>query len=186
MNMIPVPNNQETDDFIGSREVQLRSVQPSDLQCLARIRSDVEAQHLLMAHPEASAGSVADWVERRTTDRHGAFYIVATRISDEPLGFIQLTGIHGIDRHASLGIALDRHHWGRGMAGIAIRRLLMKSEDGLGLCKLMLQVRCDNHRAIRLYESLEFRQVGLLSQNYWDGTQWHDALIYEKLLARSS
>jgi ribosomal protein S18 acetylase RimI-like enzyme len=46
----------------------------------------------------------------------------------------------------------------------------------------LLQVRANNKLAIDLYDRAGWRQVGVFLEHYYDGAQFHDVLVYEKLL----
>lgn len=65
------------------------------------------------------------------------------------------------DHAATLGVAVSREFWGRGI-GRALMQALLGWADARGLVRVALEVVETNTRAIRLYESLGFEHEGRL------------------------
>jgi RimJ/RimL family protein N-acetyltransferase len=167
----------------GAGGVLLRQAQEDDVQALSVLRGDAATQHLLMSHPEASGSGVMEWLDRRRNDPDGFFAIVADAADGRAIGFVQLNGIHRLDRHAFGGIALLPGARGRGAGRSAMCALMRVARDERGLRKLQLQVRSDNLPALSLYKSIGFRVVGVMCEHYDDGAQRHDVVLLEILLA---
>ena len=72
----------------------------------------------------------------------------------------------------------------RGWQGLGVGEAatiaLLSEARTLGLFKLLLEARVDNHGAIALYEKLGFRRVGTLQRHYDDGERRHDVLVMER------
>lgn len=162
-------------------QVQLRPVEAADRPALRRIRNDMGTQAVLLAHPEArtDCDDVDRWIERRSTDPDGRFYVVDG--GGACLGFVQLTAWHRIDGHAHFGIALLADARGSGVGMRALEMLQMQAA-ALGLRKLLCEVRCDNSGAIALYKRCGFSEVGTLRQHYNDGERLWDVVLMEALL----
>ncbi|WP_332658261.1 GNAT family N-acetyltransferase [Brevundimonas sp.] len=164
----------------GRADVTLRSVRPDDFAVLDQIRTDVDAQSMLLSHPEKrSSNDTAAWLERRGADPDGIFLVIAEGPSC--LGFVQLTEWKRVDRHARFGIAVLASARGRGVGEQAVGLLIDKAV-AIGLRKLLCEVRVDNAAAIRTYRGLGFQEVGVMSDHYDDGTSLWDVLLMEKLL----
>ena len=160
------------------RRVKLRPVAAADHATLAALRADVELQHLLLANPPPGGDhDVAAWIARRQAE--GAIWTVADRADDVCLGYVQIAAIHRRNRHAHFGIALAPGWRGLGVGEAATIALLSEAR-ALGLFKLLLEARVDNHGAIALYEKLGFRRVGTLQHHYDDGGRRHDVLVMER------
>jgi len=85
-------------------------------------------------------------------------------------------------RHAGIDIFLDPPHQGRGLARDAIRALARYLFDGRGHHRLIIDPAVGNERAIRAYEKIGFRRVGIMRgyERGADGT-WHDSLLLDLL-----
>lgn len=64
-----------------------------------------------------------------------------------------------ISHRASLGITVLKEAWGRGIGTALMERLIAHAKEN-GIEIIELQVRCDNTRAIRLYEKFGFVKIG--------------------------
>ncbi len=165
----------------GDLAIQLRPACRDDIDVLRALRRNIETQQLLLGHPAADDDTLA-WIERREGAADGYFAVIGDRRSGKALGFVQLTDIHGIDRHAFGGIAVAAAERGRGRGRSAMRELMRVARVDHRLRKLMLTVRHDNDAALSLYGSLGFRQVGVLRDHYDDGNRFHDVVLLETLL----
>jgi aminoglycoside 6'-N-acetyltransferase len=85
-------------------------------------------------------------------------------------------------RHAGIDLFLATRLHGRGLAREAIRRLADYLFDARGHHRLVIDPAADNARAIRAYEAVGFRRVGILReyQRAPDGA-WRDGLLLDML-----
>ncbi|AOO84277.1 hypothetical protein BHK69_07830 [Bosea vaviloviae] len=150
------------------------------------MRADKDAQHLLLAHPESVNGNVQDWLQRRRSDPDGYFAVVTPACGVSAVGFVQLVGIHRLDRYAFAGIALLDSARGQGFGRAAMLELMRIARDERGLRKLLLYVRSDNLPALQLYHAIGYRTVGVMREQYDDGARLHDVMLLEILLATAA
>lgn len=85
-------------------------------------------------------------------------------------------------RHASIDIAVVEQFQRQGLGPRAIRVLAAYLFDELGHHRLTIDPAAANANAIRAYESVGFRRVGVMRQyeRGLDGT-WHDGLLMDML-----
>ncbi len=88
-------------------------------------------------------------------------------------------------RHAAIDIFLDPAFHGRGLGTEAVRRVARHLIDERGHHRITIDPAADNGAAIRAYENVGFRPVGVMREYERDhgGAGWHDGLLME-LLAR--
>jgi aminoglycoside 6'-N-acetyltransferase len=88
-------------------------------------------------------------------------------------------------RHAAIDIFLDPAFHGRGLGTEAVRRVARHLIDERGHHRITIDPAADNRAAIRAYEKVGFRPVGVMREyeRDHDGAGWHDGLLME-LLAR--
>ncbi|MYW22031.1 GNAT family N-acetyltransferase [Streptomyces sp. SID2955] len=85
-------------------------------------------------------------------------------------------------RHAGIDIFLDPAVHGSGLGTDAVRTLARHLVDDHGYHRLVIDPAADNASAIRCYEKVGFRPVGIMRQyeRGQDGT-WHDGLLMDLL-----
>jgi aminoglycoside 6'-N-acetyltransferase len=88
-------------------------------------------------------------------------------------------------RHAAIDIFLDPRFHGRGIGSEAVRRVARHLIDERHHHRITIDPAADNAAAIRAYEKVGFRPVGVMREyeRDHDGAGWHDGLLME-LLAR--
>jgi RimJ/RimL family protein N-acetyltransferase len=167
---------------VGDVAIELRPPRPDDLDVLRALRRDLDTQQMLLGHPSPDDDTPA-WIARRQSDAHGYFAVVCETGGGRPLGYVQLTDIHGIDGHAFGGIAIGASDRGRGVGRQAMRELMRVARAECNLRKLMLLVRHDNRAGLALYRSLGFRDVGVLRDHFSHENGLHDVVLMETILS---
>lgn len=148
---------------------------------------DADALAAMTAHP-----SVREWWGAEESDsRSAAGYVEDAR---EQTAFAievdgALAGWLGFHeelepdyRHAGLDVFLAHEHQGGGLGPAALRLAARWLIEERGHHRLTIDPACANARAIRAYESLGFRTVGVMRryERAPDG-EWRDALLMDML-----
>jgi aminoglycoside 6'-N-acetyltransferase len=86
-------------------------------------------------------------------------------------------------RHASIDLFLDPALHGRGIGTEAVRQVVRLLIDERGHHRITIDPAADNAAAIRAYEKVGFRPVGVMRsyERDADGQGWHDGLLMELL-----
>jgi RimJ/RimL family protein N-acetyltransferase len=86
-------------------------------------------------------------------------------------------------RHAAIDLFLDPALHGRGLGTEAVSRVVRLLIDERGHHRLTIDPAADNAAAIRCYEKVGFRPVGVMRSYERDagGGGWHDGLLMELL-----
>ena len=155
---------------------------------LRRIReSDRPRMREILAQPEVATwwlGSrgldqtVEDVFDAGDEDTH-----FAIELDGVVIGQIQYGEENEPDyRHASIDVFIDPAYHGRGLGTDAVRTMARHLVRDRGHHRVTIDPAASNARAIRVYERVGFRPVGLM-RNYergLDGT-WHDGLLMDLL-----
>jgi aminoglycoside 6'-N-acetyltransferase len=106
----------------------------------------------------------------------------AVLVDGEVAGYVQFWEEPAADfRHADMDIFLGPAHQGRGLGGVAIRAMLRHLLDRRGHHRVTLGTSVENTRAIRCYEKVGFRRVGVMRKaalSHLTG-EWEDELLME-------
>jgi aminoglycoside 6'-N-acetyltransferase len=160
---------------LRGRQVVLRPVVPDDVERLVSIQAQPGIARWWGLPDEAEVGQKAE-----ATDDPQFFAVEA---NGELVGLIQCNEENEPDfRHAGIDIFLAEHVHGLGLGTDAIRTLARYLIDERGHHRLTIDPAADNAVAIRVYEKVGFRPVGMLRE-YWrspDGT-WRDGLLMDLL-----
>jgi aminoglycoside 6'-N-acetyltransferase len=156
----------------GARVV-LRPARPDDLERLIEIRRE---PGVLMWWGNASEDEVRD-------EFIGVDDALVVEVDGEVAGGIQFAEEEDpMYRRAGIDIFLAQSHQGQGLGSEAIRVLARWLFDERGHHRLTIDPAVDNEAAIRAYERVGFRRVGVM-RKYERGPDgnWHDGLLMDLL-----
>ncbi|MFC5947360.1 GNAT family N-acetyltransferase [Pseudonocardia lutea] len=136
----------------------------------------------ILQHPEVArwwAGYDLERVRRELLGPH-CYAVEAYR---ETVGLIMFHEEEDPDyRHAGIDVALHPDAHGQGLGADAVRTLARHLFDVRGHHRIVIDPAATNERAIRSYERVGFRRVGVMRsyERGGDGT-WHDGLLMDLL-----
>jgi len=86
-------------------------------------------------------------------------------------------------RHASIDVFVDPARHGRGIGSEAVRQVVRQLIHERGHHRITIDPAAANTAAIRAYEKIGFRPVGILrrAERDADGKGWHDSLMMDLL-----
>lgn len=109
--------------------------------------------------------------------------MLAIEVDGHPIGLVQYLEENEPDyRHAGIDVVLDPAWHGRGLGSDAVRTLARHLFDARGHHRLTIDPAAANVRAIRSYERVGFRPVGVM-RRYERGPdgEWRDSLLMDLL-----
>ena len=162
---------------LRGRQVVLRPLRVDDVARVAEIQAEPGVARWWGLPKEAELRRLAEG-----SDDEKAFAIES---DGELVGLVQYYEEDEPDfRHAAIDIVLTERAQGRGLGPDAVRTLARYLIEERGHHRLTIDPAAENAPAIRAYENVGFRPVGVMRE-YWrslDGT-WRDGLLMD-LLAR--
>ncbi len=164
----------EPQELTGER-VRLRQVTDDDLGKLLRILQDPTVARWWGNYDRARVERVFP------EDDDTVVYLID--VGGVVAGLFQYSEVDDPDyRHASIDIALKGEFQQRGLGPDAIRTLARHLFEERGHHRVTIDPAAANENAIRAYESVGFRPVGVMRQyeRGADGT-WHDGLLMDLL-----
>jgi aminoglycoside 6'-N-acetyltransferase len=162
---------------LRGHEIVLRPLEEGDLGGVAQIQSEPGVSRWWGPPDEAEL--------RRKLEAHSDEKAFAIEMNGELVGLIEYSEENTSEfRHAGIDLFLAERHQGRGLGTDAVQTIARYLIEERGHHRLTIDPAADNTAAIRSYEKVGFRPVGVMRE-YWrspDGT-WRDGLLMD-LLAR--
>ena len=152
----------------------LRTGRPEDAEALVRIRNE----------PEVARRWGSDDIEEEVREEFiGTDEGFVIEVDGQVVGAIQYQEENDpMYRHAGMDIFLTTSRHGEGLGTEAVRVLARYLFEERGHHRLTIDPAADNVAAIRAYEKVGFRRVGIMRkyERGPDGT-WHDGLLMDML-----
>ncbi len=156
--------------------INLRPVAASDALRLTEILSDPRVA-VWWGHWDL------DRVQHEVIDAADGTVSYAIEVDDQVIGLIQYAEEDDPEyRHASIDIVVHPAWHGRGLGADAVRTLARHLFDDRGHHRITIDPAAHNVRAIRSYQRVGFRPVGVMRryERSADGS-WHDGLLMDLL-----
>ena len=160
---------------LHGERVTLRPLEAADAPGLGEIAAEPEVRRWWLGLTEQ------DILEKTGPDEEALVF--AIELDGEVIGLAQAGEETDPEyRHASIDLFLGSAWHGQGLGSDTIRTLARHLFDVLGHHRKTIDPAVANERAIRSYESVGFKRVGVMRQ-YERGTDgdWHDGLLLDLL-----
>jgi aminoglycoside 6'-N-acetyltransferase len=157
-------------DLTGDR-VQLRPVQPDDVDVLREIRASPSVRRWWGPPEEPGWPFGDDDVQVRSVWHEG-----------NVVGLVQwYENADHRYRHAGIDLFLAEPAQGQGLGRETVTLVVRHLVDTLGHHRIVIDPAADNERAIACYAACGFRAVGTMRryEKDVDGDTWHDGLLME-------
>jgi aminoglycoside 6'-N-acetyltransferase len=155
--------------------VTLRPLEAADAPRLGRIAAEPEIAHWWLGLTER------DLLEKAGPDEEALVF--AVELDGEVIGLAEAAEETEPDyRHASIDLFLGTAWHGRGLGQDTVRTLARWLFEERGHHRITIDPALANRRAIRAYERVGFKRVGVM-RRYERGTdgEWHDGLLLDLL-----
>ena len=160
---------------LHGRRVTLRPAVEADVPVLAAIRATPEVRARWRGGDDLDSEVIEAMAEL------GDNYL-AVVLDGRVVGAIQWAAEEDPEyRHASMDIFLHPSVHGRGIGEDAVRTLAVHLVDDEDFHRLVIDPAADNAAAIRCYEKVGFRPVGIMRQYERGEDGWHDGLLMDLL-----
>ncbi|MBC7318676.1 GNAT family N-acetyltransferase [Candidatus Bipolaricaulota bacterium] len=169
--------------FYG-KDLRLRAIEREDIPRFLRWFNDPEVRQFVVMHEPLSRAKEEKWFEEHLSRADEIILAIEVLVEDE-WTHIGNIGLHRIDlknRTAVLGIVIgEKNFWGQGYGREAIRVLLRYAFFELGLNRVELETFEFNTRAIRCYEALGFKKVGVRRRAFFRDGKFHNLILMDLL-----
>ncbi len=112
--------------------------------------------------------------------KHNVLFAIVEKDHNKVIGNCGLHQLSEVHRHASLGIFIgEKTYWNQGIGAEATSLLLDYGFNVLNLNNITLDVLAYNKRAIKCYEKIGFKHVGVRRQYMFMAGEYHDVHIFD-------
>jgi aminoglycoside 6'-N-acetyltransferase len=163
------------DQRLRGERVTLRPLETADVPRLAEIAAEPEVARWWLGLTEQ------DLRELVGSDEHALIF--AIELDGEPIGLVQADEELDPDyRHAGIDLFLGTDWQGQGLGAETVRTLARWLFEERGHHRITIDPALANERAIRAYERVGFKRVGVM-RRYERGPdgRWHDGLLLDLL-----
>jgi aminoglycoside 6'-N-acetyltransferase len=162
-------------DRLRGERVTLRPLEAADVQGLAEIAAEPEVARWWLGLTERDLHELAGPGEETIP--------FAVELDGETIGLAQVDEETEPDyRHANVDLFLTTARHGEGLGADTVRTLARWLFEERGHHRITIDPAVANERAIRSYESVGFKRVGVM-RSYERGAdgKWHDGLLLDLL-----
>ena len=164
--------------------VTLRALEPDDLDFLFDTENDTKLWKYSNRFHPYSKSLLNSYIANADKDifetRQIKFTI--TNKQKHAIGFIDLFDFEPFHHRAAIGITISTSNRGRGYGNASLELIETYAKERLQLHQLYAHIAAENQYSIQLFESQNFFLVGKKKDwNFYEG-QFHDELIYQKIV----
>jgi diamine N-acetyltransferase len=163
--------------------VTLRALEPEDLDFLFDTENDTELWKYSNRFQPYSKRLLNSYIANANKDIFETRQIKLV-ITDKQgrVGFIDLFNFEPLHHRAAIGLTICPANRGRGYASAALVLIEAYAKERLQLHQLYANIAKENQHSIQLFESQKFLLVGKKKDwNFYEG-EFHDELIYQKIV----
>ncbi len=163
---------------LTTNRLQLRQIQPSDIEALFALFSDEETMRFYGDDPQRSLDETSQMLEQVQTGYSKRKHIrwgITLKGKDQIIGSCSLYNFDTHSHHAETGYILNRSFWGQGIMTEAMSAILTYGFAELELHRIEAVIDIANQRSKGLLLKLGFTYEGNLRQRYFFRDQFEDA-----------
>ena len=168
--------------FVYGEKVQLRALEPEDVDILYRWENNREAWHLSRTLTPFSRFDIEQYVLNAEKDIFADKQVrmmIDKKNGGETVGAVDLFEYDPLHRRAGIGIMILESQRGQGLAGEAIRLVKDYCFQTLMLHQVFANILAGNEKSIRLFEKAGFSLSGKKRDWVRHGNTWKDELFYQ-------
>ncbi|WP_405455558.1 GNAT family N-acetyltransferase [Streptomyces sp. NBC_00101] len=163
--------------LVGEKAL-LRPFSPDDAPRMIAILDDPEVRRFTFEpSSELTPELVRAWYASRHTQDDRLDLAVTDRVTGELVGEVVLNEWSPAERSCGFRTLIAAAGRGRGLGTEATRLVVGHAFESLGLRRVSLEVYSTNHRALRVYRKVGFREVGVRTRAQLREGVWNDETL---------
>ena len=164
--------------------VNLRALEPEDLDLLYRIENDDELWAVGVTNVPYSRYLLHDFVSSSSGDIYTdkQVRLIIENQEHRPVGLVDLMSFDPKNMKAELGIVIQHACRRQGYALATIQKVHEYAHSTLHLHQLYVIVAAHNEASLQLFQRLGYQVSAHLADWLFDGEHYHDAVVMQRLL----
>ena len=165
-------------------KVNLRAIEPEDLELLYRIENDVKLWNVGISNVPYSRYTLHDYIANTTGD----IYVdrqVRMMIENEQrqvVGIVDIVNFDPSNRRAELGLLIEQPFRRQGYAYSTMRRVVSYASSVLHLHQLFAYIDARNEPCLQLFRQMGCCEDSRLADWLYDGQEYRDVVVMQLLL----
>jgi [ribosomal protein S5]-alanine N-acetyltransferase len=164
----------------------LRGISTKDAPNLFPFLSDADTMKYLTPHPVQTLEEMADKINLHLEGFHEKKeipWVIIDKEQQEIIGFFRLHKLHLWHKKAEMGAVIRADYQHKGVMTELLPMILEYGFETLELNRIVGDLFAKNVGSQKLMEKFGFHQDGVLRQTDFDGTRYHDTVVYSMLRA---
>lgn len=165
-------------------QIRLRAIEPEDLEFLYTIENDTSLWSVGNTNVPYSRYVLHDYIAHANHDIYvdRQVRLMVENENGNVVGIVDAVNFDPQHRRAELGIVIMSAYRRQGYAKAAIEEMLHYALKVLHLHQVYVIVDKDNNAALKLFKCLSFKESACLSGWLYDGCDYHDSLLLQRIL----
>ena len=166
------------------QKIRLRALEPEDLDMLYEIENDRSLWNVGATNVPYSRYTLHDYIAHSRDDIYidRQVRLIVENTDGEAVGIADVVNFDPQHMRAELGIVIQSPYRHQGYASSVIEEMLHYSLHVLHLHQVYVIVDVMNEIALKLFNKLEFKESATLSDWLYDGREYHDAKLMQRIL----
>ena len=162
-------------------EVNLRAIEPEDLDMLYHVENDEELWNVGSTNVPYSRYALHDFIANSSGDifQDKQVRLMIENSSHEVVGIVDIVNFDPQHMRAEIGIVIQKPWRKQHYATAAIQKISKYALHVLHLHQLYAFIAADNQASVRLFENCGFHKVANLKDWLYDGLEFHDTVVMQ-------
>ncbi|MRG85843.1 GNAT family N-acetyltransferase [Salinibacillus xinjiangensis] len=170
--------------ILETKHYVLRGLAVGDAQAIYPFLTDPETMKYITPHPIQSVAEVEDYVENclsKYREQKEIPWVIESKEEKQTVGIFRFHKVNLWHQKAEMGVVIHPQFQGKGVMNELLATLLPFGFNDLGLNRVVGDIFADNKASEKLLLNYNFHKDGQLRQTDFDGTTFHDTVVYSLL-----
>lgn len=169
---------------LETENYQLRGMAIEDAPSLFAFMSDTDTMRYITPHPVQTLEEMKHTIQENLEGfkkQSQIPWVVINKSTGVIIGMFRFHKLHMWHKKAEMGVVICKEFQKRGVMTEILKVILPYGFHVIGLNRVVGDIFAENRGSQRLLEKYGFHKDGVLRQTDFDGTRYHDTVVYSML-----